>query len=117
MIILACLTAIGTILEYRGHGNLFYNWSAAILKGFSVSKAALGSRFGRPSIVGPTEAPLADAAILSIALSFALVYLIHARDKWGKIGWFIACALLLAGTLSTQRKSAVLIPLGALIAL
>lgn len=117
MLALACLSAIGTVWEYRGHGNLFYTWSAALLKGFSVQTPNGGSRFGRAAIVGPTESPLADAAILSIALSFALVYLIHARDRRGKVIWFLASALLLAGTLSTQRKSAVIIPLGAVIVL
>jgi len=117
MLALACLTALGTIYEYRFHTNLFFSLSASVFKGFTIAPPAAAMPFARPPIVGPTQAPLADATILAIALSFALVFLFHAKRRRDQLLWYIACALLLAGALATGRKSSVLIPVAALIAL
>ena len=42
MMILACLTAVGTLLEYRGHGTTSTTGPPTILKGFHVIPAARG---------------------------------------------------------------------------
>ena len=52
-----------------------------------------------------------------MALSFALVFLFHARERRAKIMWWLAAGILLAGTISTQRKSSLLIPVGTVVAM
>jgi hypothetical protein len=117
MVILAAITAIGSVYEYRTHTNLFYDWAPKIFQGFHVGVQPGLSKFGRPPIVGPTKAALADATILSIALPFALVFMFNAKQRREKLFWYAATGLVLAGTCATLRRSAVLIPAGALLAL
>ena len=116
MVILACLTAIGTVWEYRTGTNLFYNWAHSLFKGFTVLQPAstAGSADVRQVVEGPTQTPLADAAILSIALPFAFIFMFHAKERRTKILWYLATGIILAGTVATLRKTAILIPLGAL---
>lgn len=117
MVILAAITAIGTVYEYRTHTNVFYDWAPKIFQGFDVSLQPGLSKFGRPPIVGPTKAALADATILSIALPFALVFMFNARERREKLLWYVATGFIIAGTVATLRRSAVLIPAGALLTL
>lgn len=114
MVILASVSALGTIWEYRSHSNLFYSWAHTIFKGFTVGQPPAGSRFGRVPVVGPTQTSLVNATMLAIALPFALTFVFQARDRRAKIFSYIALGVIIAAAVSTLRKSAVLAPAGAL---
>jgi O-antigen ligase len=108
------ICALGIIFEYRFELNVFYDWSEKLLSGiFSVTAPETGAvdSIGRREVMGPAGAPLEAVAMLSMALPIALVGVIQA-DRWrGRILYGLAACLLLAATLATFRKSALLAPI------
>ena len=113
-LVLAMICALGIIFEYRFELNVFYDWSEKLLSGiFSVTAPETGAvdSIGRREVMGPAGAPLEAVAMLSMALPIALVGVIQA-DRWrGRILYGLAACLLLAATLATFRKSALLAPI------
>src|SRR5262245_11581712 len=60
MVVLATITAIGVIVEYRTGFNAFYSWGEKILPGVTPpSDLGTYDSIGRKTIVGPTIHPLA----------------------------------------------------------
>jgi hypothetical protein len=111
---LAILCALGTIWEYRFGYNVFYSLSDQILPGiFKVGAAEAGTfdAQGRALTRGPAEHPLEAVAMLTMALPIALVGLIHAKERSATIVYGIAACIILAASVSTYRKSALLAPL------
>lgn len=119
MVILAALTALGTIWEYRtGGSDVFYTWAKSVFKGFNVAQTPpVLDASGRVDVVGPTQTPLADTTILAIALPFALMFFFQARTWRIKLLWYLAFGLILAGAVATGRKTAIVIPAATLVAL
>lgn len=116
VIVLACLTAVGSIYESRGGGNLFFQLSSSLLR--PVATVAAAPMDGKtPIISGPTGHPLALASMLTIALPFAVMPLLQAQRHWHRVKYLLAIALILAADLSTNRKTATFAPLAALIVL
>lgn len=116
IVVLGCLTALGTIWEYRTGENLFYIWTDAILPdAFTVAAPLADPQFGRENVTGPTLHPLGVATLLAMALPFAVVGL--ARHRWGreKVFYAVATALLLAGSFATVRRTGALAPMAALL--
>ena len=69
-------------------------------------------------VVGPTEHPLALASLLTMALPFAIVPLLNATTPTrASEDTAVAIALIVAATLSTQEKTAMLAPLTVIIVL
>jgi hypothetical protein len=120
--VLAVITALGTIYEKKSGDNLFYDASGTVLSPVaSVDPAPTevdpDVNQGRPLIVGPTRHPLSVTSILGMALPFAVVLAAIAPDLRRRLLWALAAAVIVAGALITQRKSGVVIPLFALLAL
>jgi polysaccharide biosynthesis protein PslJ len=117
-IALACITAIGTIVQYRTGTNLFFTWGAKALGpfGLTIDPPPAGDRFGRAAITGPTEHGLVDALMLTIAFALCLTRLVEptTRRRW-LVG--LAAVVILAGAFATQRKSALVVPVAVVVAM
>lgn len=121
---LATMTAIGTIIERRTGYNIFYNWSGAILKPIANVAPSptnihpeIGSD-GRVAVFGPTLSGLAATAMLVMVMPFALVRMFDARSRKSRRSWWlnaIAFTLMLAGAAATDRKTALLVPVGVVV--
>ena len=119
-LILAVIAALGTLYEDRFHYNWFYEVPRAVLPGiFRVGEAESGEIdiFGRHLTRGPAEHPLETVAMISMALPIALVGILHANQRRDRIVYSIAACILLAGAISTYRKSALLGPLAVILTL
>jgi O-antigen ligase len=115
---LACITAVGTIIEYRTGLNVFFVWGAKILGpvGLALDPQPPDDPFGRASITGPTQHGLVAALMLTIAFSLCLTRLVEPMQRRR---WLVAVAaiLILAGAFATQRKSALVVPVAVVAAM
>ena len=106
---LGVLTSIGIIVEYRLRLNFFFDWTRQLAPpGISVGREVGDSKFGRPAVTGPTGHGLAATTILAMAAPFALVLFMEAKRWRARILFALAATIILAGTVSTLRKTAVL---------
>ncbi len=113
----ATLTAIGIIVERRTGNNIFYNWSRSLLSPIATVEEAptvIHPKFGgegRVTVVGPTNQGLAATTMLVMVMPFALVRIFDS-PKGSRIKWlYVACfAVLVAGALATDRKTALVVP-------
>jgi hypothetical protein len=110
---LAMITAVGTVLEYRMGSNLFYEMSAKLLPGTVEAPldVATTDGIGRITVFGSTAHPLEVATMLGMMVPFALVGILDSRERREKILYGVALAVLLAGSLATQRKTSVIAPM------
>lgn len=113
---LACITSFGVLIERRTGYNAFYSISSVILKPIATVGAAptdihptLGSD-GRLDIVGPTIHGLAVTAMLTTVMPFALVRMFDADTRKLKLQYALATLLILAGAMSTDKKTAAVVP-------
>jgi len=117
ILVLTSITAIGTLYESRSGYNVFYViWGKLLSPVAEVipSPTNLHPGFGaRPVIVGPTEHGLALASMLTIALPFAVVPLLAARRPSRRLAYLAIIGLIVAGSLSTAEKTAMLAPITA----
>ena len=117
---LACVTAFGTLIEARTGINIFYSISSLLLKPIANVAAAPTNIHptidqGRKVIVGPTDHGLALASLLTIALPFALVTLISGKPSTRRrLMYFMGIGAILAASLATGRKTAILAPIAAM---
>jgi hypothetical protein len=121
MIGLASMMSIGILIERRTGSNIFYNWSHTVLG--PIAKVApsptdihpvFGGE-GRLIVVGPTNHGLAATAMLVMVMPFALVRVLDATSRRS---WWLnaaAFALMIAGALATDRKTALLVPVALVI--
>lgn len=109
---LASLMSIGMLIERHTGYNVFYEWSRAILSPIAKvgpSPTNIHPMFGsegRVWVVGPTQHGLAASAMLVMVMPFALVRVFDAtasRERWLSAGAF---ALMVAGSMATDRKTA-----------
>lgn len=118
---LAVLCAIGTIVEYRFHYNVFYAMTRQILPGgvFSVGSAESSAvdDIGRRIIRGPGEVPLEAVTMMSMALPLALTGILRSEKGGRRLLYSLAACLLLAAIVSTYRKSAFLAPISVVLTL
>jgi O-antigen ligase len=117
---LTCITALGTLYEAHTGYNVFYLWSAKILKPIASvlpPPTAINLSYGRPTVVGPTAHGLAVTSMLTIALPFAVLPLLQAKTLRKRLGYIIVIGLILAAELSTARKTAFIAPMGAFVVL
>lgn len=120
--VLAVVTALGTVYEKKSGYNVFYATATAVLAPVaSVDPAPTEAEpdvsQGRPLITGPTRHPLSVTSILGMALPFAVVLAAVALDPRRRMLWALAACTIVAGALITQRKSGLVIPAFALLAL
>ncbi len=121
--VLATITALGTIYEQKTGYNVFYETATTVFSPIaSVDPAPTEISQdprtpGRPLIVGPTRHGLSVSSILGMTLPFAVVLTAVAKDRRRQILWGLAACIIFAGALVTQRKSGVVIPACALLAM
>ena len=118
---LATMMSIGMLVERHTGYNIFYEWSRAILG--PVAKVAPSptdihpafGQEGRVVVVGPTQHGLAAATMLVVVMPFALVRVLDAtsRRSWWLNG--AAFALMVAGAMATDRKTALFVPIAVLL--
>lgn len=118
-LVLAVIAGLGTLVEYRFHYNVFYDFSHKLLPGFQVGAAQSSSvdDLGRRLVEGPAEVPLEAVGMFTLALPIALVGVIDAKRWRPRIVYGLATAILMAAAISTERKSGLLGPVGVVIAL
>jgi hypothetical protein len=106
IVVLACIASVGAIVEYRSGYNAFYAISDAILPGGATLPGVVfeGDATGRIPIVGPTSHPLALAALMALALPFAMVGVLDSQGR-RKVLYALGSGLILAGAMVTQRKT------------
>jgi hypothetical protein len=108
---LAVLTSLAAIAEYRLHYNVFYNLWSKVLPVSLPPDFGARDNIGRLTVVGPTSQPLELAALIAMAFPFAVIGLINASDRRRRALYALAAAVLIAGGLATERKTAVVAPL------
>lgn len=118
IVVLACLTAFGTLIEYDTGTNLFFSIASDIFgsahvsrSGISLYAAASASVSSRPSVTGPAVHGLADATLMSAAIPVALTFAASAHRRREAAIWLLAVGLLLGGNVATGRKTGLLVPL------
>jgi O-antigen ligase len=106
LVVLSSITSVGTLVEYRTGYNPFYAFGEALLPGEAPLPGIVfeADATGRTTILGPTSHPLALAALMALALPFALVGMLDSSGR-RKLLYALATGLILAGTLVTQRKT------------
>jgi len=118
---LSCITSVGVLVESRRGFNAFYIWAGKLLSPIATvapSPTNIHPTNGaRAFIVGPTDHPLALASMLTMALPFAIVPLYRATRTRDRVGYFIAIGLIVAATLATREKTAMLSPLAVIVVL
>jgi hypothetical protein len=122
IVVLAMLTALGTIYEKRTGTNVFYDTAATVFSPVasvdpSPTEIDPDENSGRPTITGPTRHGLSVTSILSMALPFALVLAAVATSMRRRLLWGVAACIIVTGALVTQRKSGAVIPAFVLLAL
>lgn len=122
IVVLATLTALGTIYEKQTGHNVFYETSAKVFAPVanvdpSPTEIDPDKDRGRPTITGPTRHGLSVTSILSMALPFAVVLAAIAPTTRRRLLWVAATCIIITGALVTQRKSGAVIPAFVLLAL
>jgi len=122
IVVLATLTALGTVYEKQTGNNLFYETSARVFSPVanvdpSPTEIEPDKDRGRPTITGPTRHGLSVTSILSMALPFAVVLAAIAPTTRRRLLWVAAICIIITGALVTQRKSGAVIPAFVLLAL
>ena len=118
-VILASITALGVLWEFRFSSNLFYSFAEALFPPpFAVDPAPTTDfKFGRDTNVGPTGHGLALTVLLTLALPFALLGLLRNPRGLGNLAYIAAVTLVLAGAVATLRKTAIIMPAAAFLLL
>jgi O-antigen ligase/polysaccharide polymerase Wzy-like membrane protein len=113
------LTALGTIAEYRFGYNVFYDLSDKLLPGDVAVPSDMLSKdaIGRLTIYGPGGHALEVATLLGMAMPFAVVEALRQKELRGRVIYGLVLAILLAGALSTEKKTAVVAPVASLVVL
>jgi O-antigen ligase len=122
IVVLATITALGTIYESRSGTNVFYETAKTVLGPVAEVEAASTDvnpevNQGRPLITGPTRHPLSVTSLLGMSLPFAVVLAALAPTFRRRLLWLLAAGVIVTGALLTQRKSGLVIPACAVLAL
>lgn len=123
IVILAVITATGTIYEKKTGFNVFYETSSAVfspIADVAPSPTDINpdpSTTPRPTITGPTRHALSVTSILGMALPFAVVLAAMTPVRRRRVLWSLAACVIIAGALITQRKSGAVVPAMALLVL
>jgi hypothetical protein len=114
---LAVITAVATVIEYRTDFNVFYSWWSTVLPGSVMPPEGLEGldSIGRGTVLGPTGHALELATLLGMAIPIAIVMMIDTEDLRRRALCGLALAVLVAGALATQRKTAVIAPLSSIL--
>jgi O-antigen ligase len=122
IVVLAVITALGTVYEKKSGDNLFYSTASSVLSPIAEVETASTDvnpevNQGRPLITGPTRHPLSVTSLLGMALPFAIVLAAIAPTSRRRLLWALAASVIVLGALITQRKSGMVIPAFAILVL
>lgn len=120
ILVLCCVTAIGTLYEAHTGQNLFYEWAGKLFNPIATIIPAptdLLDANGRPMVVGPTAHGLAVTSMLTMALPFAILPLLTTRKMRARVAYVVIIGLILAAELATARKTAFVAPFAAFVVL
>jgi hypothetical protein len=123
IVVLATITAAGTVYEQKTGYNAFYSVANTVFSPIATVDqppteiSPDPNLSARPMIVGPTRHGLSVASILGMALPFAVVLAAVAPTTRRRILWIALACAIMAGALVTQRKSGFVVPAFALIML
>jgi hypothetical protein len=118
VVVLASITAIGTTYEFRQGTNYFYEFAYKAAGGpVTVFPEPADPKFGRLNVTGPTAHGLAVTVVLAMALPFALIGLLEARQRRPKYLYALAAGLIFLGCFSTVRKTGVITPIVSVVAM
>jgi O-antigen ligase len=117
MVFLGVIVALGTIVEYRTHYNVFYTLWGKVLPVTAPNLLDQVDSIGRLTVYGPTLQPLELAAMLAMVLPFAILGAIDAATRRRRVLYAIAVGLLLAGGVATARKTSLVVPAAAILVL
>lgn len=122
LVVLATLTAMGTVYEKETGVNPFFTVAAKVFSPVayvepSPTEADPEYDEGRPTITGPTGHGLSITSILSMVLPFAVVLAAIAPTGRRRVVWGLAACVIVAGALVTQRRSGAVIPFVVLLSL
>jgi O-antigen ligase len=118
IIVLATITSLGTIYEQKTGDNLFYSTASKVLSPIAeVEPAPEEDEPGRPMIAGPTRHALSVASLLGMAAPFAVAFAAFAPDARRRLMWGLLACIIIAGALVTQRRSGLVVPAAAIIAI
>jgi O-antigen ligase len=112
-LLLAVLCAIGTLVEFRFHYNVFYDVSGKLLGHVFDVQAAQDvgvDELGRPVVLGPGAVGLEVATMLAMAVPLALIGFINATRRRDRILYGLAACIVLAAGLATYKKTAIVAP-------
>lgn len=111
-LVLACITAVAVIIEFRLGINVFHDWIGPLFPGY-VRPEGVGAvdSIGRKQILGPAVHPLAAAVMLSMALPFAFAWLLKSKQRSQRLLYAAMVVLLIGGAVATQKKTAMVGPL------
>jgi O-antigen ligase len=115
---LAVLAALGTLYESHTGYNVFYVLGGRLLSPIAkviTAPTNIHPTFeqGRATVVGPTGHGLALASMLTIALPWAVIRMQQVKTWGRKLGCLLVICLLLAASLATHRKTAIIAPVAA----
>jgi O-antigen ligase len=119
IIVLATMTSLGTVYEQKTGNNIFYSTASSVLSPIATVDPAPteGEKSGRPMIAGPTRHALSVDSLLGMAAPFAVAFAAFSPDRRRRLLWgFLAC-LIVSGALVTQRRSGLVVPAAAILAL
>lgn len=119
LVVLATITSLGTIYEQKSGDNIFYSTASSVLSPIASVEAAPteGEKVGRPMIAGPTRHALSLDSLLGMAAPFAVAFAAFSRSTRKRLLWGLLACIIVSGAMVTQRRSGVVVPVAAIIAL
>jgi O-antigen ligase len=118
IVVLATLTSLGTIYEQKTGNNIFYSTASSVLSPIATVEAppTEGEKVGRPMIAGPTRHALSLASLLGMAAPFAIAFAAFSPSRRRRLLWGLLACIIVSGALVTQRRSGVVVPAVAILA-
>jgi len=114
IVVLGSIVAVATVIEYRLHYNVFYEFWGKLLPVVKPSDLDAPDSIGRLTVYGPTSQPLELAALLAMVLPFAVMGAIDSPTRRRRLLYSLAIGLLIAGGVATSRKTSLVAPAGAM---
>lgn len=117
MVILALVSAVGTLIEYSTDFNIFYELANKLTFGGYVAGLPADAEGGRRSSVGPTSHGLEITTMLAMMLPFLVASRARLPNPGQRLYTALAAILVIAGGVATLRRTALILPVVALILL
>jgi hypothetical protein len=116
---LACIAALGTIIELRTKQDFFFTFAKHIPGATVIVPEDLDQpdSIGRQAVYASTGHPLEIATLLGMMLPFAVVRFTGAKTWGPRIRYALVAGLILGGAIATFRKTSIVAPTAGLLVL